>query len=173
MRFDPSFVAVKRSLIFSQIVSPPCVAGVERVGRGGGGKGGNCSFFSSPSPSPFCACHPHYKIIGCPLILSFSVVLMSVKGFELELTLAWVLGSALLFLLSFAFSGGIYRAYRAQKKPASWPFFHSTGCRFCQVRFQKIGQTYIVCSGLRILFFYTNNSFSVIPLVYMLQSLTK
>ena len=80
MRFDPSFVVVKRSLIFSQIVSPPCVAGVERAGRGGGGKGGgNCSFFSSPSPFPFCACHPHYKIIGGPLILSFSVVLMSVK----------------------------------------------------------------------------------------------
>ena len=80
MRFDPSFVAVKRSLIFSQVVSPPCVAGVKRAGRGGGGKGRELQLFSSPSPSPFCACHPQYKIIGCPLILSFSVVLILVKG---------------------------------------------------------------------------------------------
>ena len=79
MRFDPSFVVVKGSLIFSQIVSPPCVAGVERAGRGGGGKGRELQLFFLPSPSPFCACHPHYKIIGCPLILSFSVVLLSVK----------------------------------------------------------------------------------------------
>ena len=149
VRFNPSFVTLKGSLIFSQIVSPPCVVGVER-GRGGGGKGTEPQLFFLPlSPPLFSPVTHAIKLLVVHSFYRFQLCL-SRQGVGLELTLAWVLGSALLFLLSFAFSGGIYRAYRAQKKPASWPFFHSTGCRFCQVRFQKIGKTYIVCSRLRI-----------------------
>ena len=58
MRFDPSFVAVKRSLIFSQIVSPPCVAGVKRAGRGGGGKGRELQLFSLHLSLPFLRLPP-------------------------------------------------------------------------------------------------------------------
>lgn len=58
MRFDPSFVAVKRSLIFSQIVSPPGVAGVKRGGRGGGGKGRELQLFFLPLSLPFLGLPP-------------------------------------------------------------------------------------------------------------------
>lgn len=97
MRFDPSFVTLKGSLIFSQIVSPPSVVGVER-GRGGGGKGRELQLF-------FLA----WARINVGLSIGIGVTSPP------SLSLLWCDLSSL--------SGA--------KKPASWPFFHSTGCRFC------------------------------------------
>ena len=128
-----------------------------RVGEEGE-RGGNCSFFSSPLPPLFAPATHTIKLLVVHSFYLFQLCFCLSRTWA-RINVDLIIGIGVtsppsLFLLWCDLS-----SLSGAKKTASWPFFHSTGCRFCQVRFQKIGQTYIVCSRLRILFFYAHNSF--------------
>ena len=175
MRFDPSFVAVKRSLIFSQVVSPPCVAGVKRAGRGGKGKGeGTAAFFPPPLPPLFAPATHNIKLLVAHSFYRFQLCLYLSRAWA-RINVGLIIGIGVTSPPSLFLMWCDLSSLSGAKNPAFWPFFSVNGLQISQVRFQKVGQTYIVCSSLGILFFYTHNHdhFSVIPPVHMLQSLAK
>lgn len=115
--------------------NPSFVVGVER-GRGEGVKGMEPQLFFLPSPSPFFACHLHYKIIGCPLILSFSVMLVPSRAWA-RINVGLSIGTGVTSLLSFSFSVVIYLAYWAQKNLPPGPFFTQWVADFVRFVFKK------------------------------------
>ena len=137
MRFDPSFVAVKRSLIFSQVVSPPCVAGVKRAGRGGRGKGeGTAAFFPPPLPPLFAPATQTIKLLVVHSFYRFQLCLCLSRAWA-RINVGLIIGIGVTSPPSLFLMWCDLSSLSGAKKPAFWPFFHSTGCRFLRFVFKK------------------------------------